>query len=130
MLRILAATLLSLPLISGYTITVLNKCNEPVWPATWQSSEGAGTNGGAVGGPTPSLPTDQNGHGPLSKGQTWTITPPAGWSGGRVWGRTGCIGEGTSFTCQTGNCEGGFYCTNYRSPTGGLDRDQIYTKAE
>lgn len=130
MLRILSAALVSLPLISGYTITLLNSCDEPVWPAAWQSSEGEGTNGGPTGQAFPSLPIDQTGHGALYKGQSWSITPPAHWKGGRVWGRTGCTGEGDSFKCQTGDCIGGLHCTNFRSATGGDAGSQMYTKAE
>ncbi|KZV40970.1 hypothetical protein F511_25695 [Dorcoceras hygrometricum] len=53
----------------------------------------------------------------LNNGQTWTINVPAGTTGARIWGRTGCsFGSNGRGSCQTGDCGGNLQCTGYGSP--------------
>ncbi|XP_047338510.1 thaumatin-like protein [Impatiens glandulifera] len=76
------------------TITVTNNCPYTVWA-------------GAVPG----------GGQQLGQGQTWTINPAAGTTGGRVWGRTNCNFDGSGRgSCQTGDCNGLLQCQGYGSP--------------
>ncbi|KAK4795151.1 hypothetical protein SAY86_013145 [Trapa natans] len=72
------------------TFTVVNKCNYMVWP-------GILSNAGE-----PALSTTGFA---LQKGQSRTISAPAGW-GGRFWGRTHCTEDPTTgnFSCLTGDC--------------------------
>lgn len=80
--------------VEGATMTVTNQCSYTVWPA---GSPGGGEQ--------------------LGQGETWTFDVPAGTTGGRIWGRTGCSfdaasGEGS---CNTGDCGGLLSCQEYGS---------------
>ncbi|XP_042511945.1 protein P21-like [Macadamia integrifolia] len=53
----------------------------------------------------------------LNQGEVWTISVPAGTTGGRVWGRTNCNFDGNGRgSCQTGDCGGLLQCQGYGSP--------------
>lgn len=53
----------------------------------------------------------------LNTGQTWTINPPAGTQGARVWARTGCNFDGSgNGHCETGDCNGVLQCQAYGAP--------------
>jgi hypothetical protein len=71
------------------TFTIKNNCGYTVWPAATP-----------VGGGTQ-----------LNPGQTWTVNVPAGTSGGRVWGRTGCSFSGGRGHCASADCGGAESCT-------------------
>lgn len=72
------------------TFTITNNCNFTVWPAALPV-------GGGV---------------QLDPAQTWTLNVPAGTTGGKIWGRTGCSFNGSSTGhCSTGDCAGELSCT-------------------
>lgn len=73
--------------ISGATITLVNKCNNIVWP-------------GILG----NTPLDTTGF-ELAPGGSRSFQAPPSWSG-RFWGRTGCTFDPSSGqgTCRTGDC--------------------------
>lgn len=77
---------------SARVFTIINNCQETIWPAI---TPGESFNGGGF---------------PLKRGQAVVINAPVGWSG-RIWGRTGCKfdqnGEGQ---CQTGACGTSLKC--------------------
>ncbi|KAL8266971.1 hypothetical protein R6Q59_004315 [Mikania micrantha] len=53
----------------------------------------------------------------LNSGQTWSLSVPAGTTGGRVWPRTNCNFDGSGRgRCQTGDCNGLLRCQNYGTP--------------
>ncbi|XP_034588374.1 thaumatin-like protein [Setaria viridis] len=70
------------------TFYVTNLCPFPVWPAAIPT--GGGTQ--------------------LNPGQTWLVQVPAGTTGGRIWGRTGCYFAGDHGGCSTGDCAGARSC--------------------
>lgn len=67
----------------GMTIELLNECQFKVWPVVSQVPD-AGVQ--------------------LGRGESWKVPLPAGWTGGKIWGRTGCL------YCTSGKCEGVLYC--------------------
>ncbi|XP_066359536.1 thaumatin-like pathogenesis-related protein 4 [Miscanthus floridulus] len=73
---------------SAATFTIRNNCGFTVWPAGIP----------IVGGTQ------------LNPGGTWTVNVPAGTSGGRIWGRTGCSFSGGRGRCATGDCGGAYSC--------------------
>ncbi|KAM7510151.1 hypothetical protein LguiB_009026 [Lonicera macranthoides] len=78
--------------LSSANITLVNKCNYTVWPAT------ASTTGSAR------LPTTGF---VLQKNESRTIIAPSSWVG-RFWGRTHCTVDSTgNFSCLTGDCGSG-----------------------
>ncbi|KAH7863910.1 hypothetical protein Vadar_023355 [Vaccinium darrowii] len=90
----LLITLLFLTSTRAATIDITNNCANTVWAA-------------AVPG----------GGRQLDRGQTWTINPPAGTAGARVWARTGCNFDGSGRGgCQTGDCGGVLQCTAFGQP--------------
>jgi len=80
-------------------INFVNQCAFTVWP-------GAQVGGG--GSPP------ENGGWEMAAGSTMTIQVADTLSGGRFWGRTGCSWVGSTFTCNTGDCNrsgnNGFQC--------------------
>ncbi|CAI0400460.1 unnamed protein product [Linum tenue] len=79
---------------STTTVTMINKCNHPVWPGI---QPGSGSPILARGGF----------HLPPNKAQTLTLPPL--WSG-RFWGRHGCSFDASGRgRCATGDC-GSLYC--------------------
>lgn len=74
---------------SSATFTITNNCGYTVWPGILS---GAGT-----------APLDVTGFA-LDKGESRSVSVPAGWSG-RFWGRTHCSTDTAGkFTCATGDC--------------------------
>ncbi|KAH7685448.1 Thaumatin family protein [Dioscorea alata] len=72
--------------------TIVNQCNEMVWPGI---TPGDSFNGGGF---------------PLKSGQSIVITAPVGWSG-RIWGRTGCNFDSSgNGSCETGRCGTNLKC--------------------
>ncbi|KAL1805444.1 hypothetical protein ACET3Z_028512 [Daucus carota] len=72
---------------SSATFTLVNKCEQTVWPGILSNA-----------GITPLPITGFT----LHKDESKTITAPSSW-GGRFWGRTHCTHDST-FTCLTGDC--------------------------
>ncbi|KAH7862471.1 hypothetical protein Vadar_005230 [Vaccinium darrowii] len=90
----LLITLLFISSTRAATIDITNNCAYTVWAAA--------------------LP---GGGRQLDRGQTWTINPPAGTTGARVWARTGCNFDGSGRgRCQTGDCGGVLQCTANGQP--------------
>ncbi|CAN6339081.1 unnamed protein product [Urochloa humidicola] len=72
------------------TFTIKNNCPYTVWPAA----------------------TPVGGGRQLNPGETWNLNVPAGTSGGRIWGRTGCSFNGAGRGhCASGDCGGALSCT-------------------
>ncbi|XP_011012813.1 PREDICTED: thaumatin-like protein [Populus euphratica] len=72
--------------------TIVNYCQETVWPAV---TPGDNFNGGGF---------------ELKSGQSIVFTAPVGWSG-RIWGRTGCkFDKNGSGSCKTGPCGTSLKC--------------------
>ncbi len=82
------------------TITVVNQCNQEIWPGIFEE--------GIDGNPTPN-PQPMNGGWALPAGQSTVLTLPAGFSG-RIWARKDCTfnAQGVG-SCETGGC-GGLNC--------------------
>jgi hypothetical protein len=82
-----------LSVVTSAKFTIINQCNQTVWPASYT------TNGNAT------IPTTGF---ILKPGQNSTITVPARWTG-RFWGRTLCTTDSTTgnFSCVTGDCGSG-----------------------
>ncbi|KAM3341648.1 thaumatin-like protein 1b [Capsicum galapagoense] len=77
---------------SAATFTMVNKCQQTIWP-------GLLSNAGIA-------PLSTTGFA-LQRGESRTITVPSSW-GGRFWGRTHCTEDSTGkFTCATGDCGSG-----------------------
>nr|GMD94444.1 thaumatin-like protein 1B [Ipomoea batatas] len=77
---------------SSATFTMINKCEQTIWP-------GILSNAGVA-------PLDTTGFA-LQAGESRTINVPSSW-GGRFWGRTHCSQDSTGkFTCVTGDCGSG-----------------------
>ncbi|KAF5455760.1 hypothetical protein F2P56_025306 [Juglans regia] len=88
----LLTLVLSLQGVISTTFTLINKCEQTVWP-------GILSNAGV-----PSLSTTGFS---LQTGESKTITAPTSW-GGRFWGRTLCSKDSTDkFSCVTGDCGSG-----------------------
>ncbi|KAG2698336.1 hypothetical protein I3843_07G146900 [Carya illinoinensis] len=88
----LLTLVLSLPGVISTTFTIINKCEQTVWP-------GILSNAGV-----PSMSTTGFS---LQTGESKTITAPTSW-GGRFWGRTLCSNDSTDkFSCVTGDCGSG-----------------------
>ncbi|CAJ2659217.1 unnamed protein product [Trifolium pratense] len=79
---------LSVTVVISAKFTIINQCNNTVWPASYNTS------GNAI------LPTTGFN---LTSGENSTIMAPAKWSG-RIWGRSLCDGN---FSCVTGDCGSG-----------------------
>jgi hypothetical protein len=58
----------------------------------------------------------------LLSGHSQTITVPSNWTSGRIWARTGCDGneESGNLVCETGDCNGKFYCKVTGDPPASL----------
>jgi hypothetical protein len=78
----------------GRLMQFVNQCSDTVWVAL--------QNNGNKAVPTPS-------GFPLSKGGSKSVALGAQW-GGRMWGRTGCNVNGSSATCDTGDCGSKMEC--------------------
>ncbi|KAI6177531.1 Thaumatin-like protein [Aphelenchoides bicaudatus] len=74
------------------TITLVNKCPHPIWPALW-------------GNPQPSTKGFK-----LDAGKSIPIRIPTHWDAGRIWARTECTGSDGSLTCKTGDCGNKLQC--------------------
>ncbi|PSS19446.1 Pathogenesis-related protein like, partial [Actinidia chinensis var. chinensis] len=73
--------------------TLINDCNETIWPGI---TPGENFNGGGVA---------------LKAGQSIVFTAPVGWVG-RIWARTGCnFDKNGNGPCQTGSCGKSLKCT-------------------
>ncbi|KAJ3674442.1 hypothetical protein LUZ60_005058 [Juncus effusus] len=91
---LISSLFLLISLVNSATFTVVNQCSYTVWAAAYPG-------GGQQ----------------LNSGQTWTLNVPAGTTGGRIWGRTGCKFDGNgNGNCQTGDCGGKLACTAYGAP--------------
>nr|XP_043627379.1 pathogenesis-related thaumatin-like protein 3.5 [Erigeron canadensis] len=90
---------LSVNLSTCMNLTIVNNCQETIWPgitATNTTIEGAGF--------------------ALKPGDSSIYSAPQGW-GGRIWGRTGCnFDKNGNGTCQTGACGTTLICTSPGSP--------------
>ncbi|XP_013590803.1 PREDICTED: pathogenesis-related protein 5-like, partial [Brassica oleracea var. oleracea] len=101
--------LLCLTLLSGTkwsdsarVFTIVNSCNQVVWPAI---TPGESFNGGGF---------------ELKPGQSMVFNAPVGWSG-RIWGRTGCNFDKTGTgTCETGSCGSTLKCSASGKPPASL----------
>ncbi|RUS24252.1 thaumatin family-domain-containing protein [Jimgerdemannia flammicorona] len=81
-----------------HTITVVNRCSFPIWPALFTS---------AGGQPSPSTTGWKQ-----ESGKSYTLTVPGNWNG-RLWGRTNCdFSKSGLQNCDTGYCVGGLQCQN------------------
>lgn len=89
------SALLSSNLADSATLSLYNKCKDPVWPGIQPS---AGRPILALGGFL------------LPPNQAYSLRLPSAWSG-RIWGRQGCTfdtaGRGR---CSTGDCNGSLRC--------------------
>lgn len=81
------------------SFTLVNNCNETIWPAILTRGN------------------NSNGYGfALQQGQTAFYNATAGWSG-RMWARTGCsFDKNGTGTCQTGSCGTSMNCTVPSNP--------------
>lgn len=71
---------------SARTFTIINNCQETIWPGI---TPGENFNGGGF---------------ELKPGQSIVLNAPVGWSG-RIWGRSGCKFDKNGVgLCQTGRC--------------------------
>eukprot|EP00253_Pinus_taeda_P027907 PITA_27907 len=81
--------------VSGTTFTLVNKCNQTIWPGILAGNGASLAGGGFALNPNQYTPA---------------LDAPVGWSG-RFWGRTGCAfdaaGKGS---CATGDCGRGLKC--------------------
>lgn len=93
-LAILLTTISSGPWFSECTnFTIVNHCQETVWPGITPSENVTLT--GSI----------------LKPGQSTVFTAQPGWHG-RIWGRTNCSFDPTgNGTCQTGNCGSSLKCS-------------------
>ncbi|OIW18083.1 hypothetical protein TanjilG_08553 [Lupinus angustifolius] len=83
---------------SSNTFTIVNYCQETIWPGITHSENFSG-----------------NGF-TLKPGQSAIYTAPSGWSG-RIWARTGCnFDKNGNGKCQTGNCGTNINCTDPGTP--------------
>lgn len=80
------------PRSEGYTLYIVNSCEETIWPAGGQDST------------SPSSISYADSGFELASGATRAVTVPADWVAGRFFARTGCSGSGSSFHCQVGDC--------------------------
>ncbi|KAL5564013.1 hypothetical protein UlMin_033760 [Ulmus minor] len=79
--------------------TIVNYCNETIWPAITHSENFSGGGGFT-----------------LKPGQSTVYTAPANWNG-RIWARTGCnFDKNGNGSCQTGSCGNVLNCTGPGSP--------------
>ncbi|KAM7265391.1 hypothetical protein ACFE04_003074 [Oxalis oulophora] len=83
----------SLKLASAKTFTLVNKCNETVWPAIITAGDNLTGEGFE-----------------LKQGESSHYEAPSGWSG-RIWARTGCNFTNGTGSCQTGGCGTDLNCT-------------------
>ncbi|KAJ6405271.1 hypothetical protein OIU84_013275 [Salix udensis] len=82
--------------------TIVNYCQETVWPGITQ---GDNFNGGGF---------------ELKSGQSIVFTAPVGWNG-RIWGRTGCkFDQNGSGSCKTGACGTSLKCKASGEPPASL----------
>jgi hypothetical protein len=88
LLLVVAVLALNASSTGAATFYVTNLCPFAVWPAATP-----------IGGGTQ-----------LNPGQTWRVQVPAGTTGGRIWGRTGCYFSGDHGGCSTGDCAGARSC--------------------
>lgn len=77
--------------VSGVTtLTLVNSCDNTIWPGIRSTSGSLNTTGFE-----------------LPRKASRTFQAPTGWNG-QFWGRTGCkVNESGSFECQTGDCGSG-----------------------
>lgn len=91
---------LSMPVSSDeYSIEVVNNCGYTVWQAGWQTNTAGALISSQVKGNE------------MSAGSSISLAIPKAALGVQLWARTGCIGSGSSFTCEVGDCQG-FECTS------------------
>lgn len=99
----LASTAIAAPIEArssgSFAITIKNSCSQTVWPGVGQVSS------------SPGKVADEFAGFQLSAGASKTITVPANWVAGRIFGRTGCTGSGSSLQCAVGDC-GGLSCAS------------------
>jgi len=82
------------------TFTVVNFCNETIWPGITRNHTDNLSGDGFT----------------LKPGQSTIYTAPVGWSG-RIWARTGCnFDTNGNGTCQTGGCGTDINCTGPGNP--------------
>ncbi|RLN04271.1 thaumatin-like protein [Panicum miliaceum] len=80
---------------SARVFTIVNQCEEVIWPAVTPASESFGRGGGFA----------------LRPGQSVSFTAPAGGWSGRVWARTGCRFDASgNGSCATGACGTALKC--------------------
>ncbi|KAF5743909.1 pathogenesis-related protein 5-like [Tripterygium wilfordii] len=85
--------------VKAKNFTMVNGCNETIWPGIITHSDGHNGDGFA-----------------LKPGETTFYSSPTGWSG-RIWARTGCnFDKNGNGTCQTGSCGTSLNCTGPSSP--------------
>lgn len=84
-----------------YTITMVNNCQQKVWPAGWQTNKARGILDKAYMGTE------------LDAGKNWTITAPVDAYGLQFWARQECTGSqaANDFVCNIGDCSG-YQCTD------------------
>ncbi|CAK9327043.1 unnamed protein product [Citrullus colocynthis] len=80
---------------SGLILTLVNNCPYPIWPAIQPNA----------GHPVP----ERGGFFLPSLSHRSFPAPYQHWSG-RVWARTGCVGDQNHLTCETGDCGGKLEC--------------------
>ncbi|KAE9446900.1 hypothetical protein C3L33_21206, partial [Rhododendron williamsianum] len=87
-------------LSEGTNFTLVNSCNETIWPGIIANYNSTGNDGFA-----------------LKPGQSSIFSAPSGW-GGRIWARTGCdFNQNTSTgKCQTGGCDSSLKCSGPGDP--------------
>lgn len=87
-------------LSEGTNFTLVNSCNETIWPGITANYNSTGDDGFA-----------------LKPGQSSIFSAPSGW-GGRMWARTGCdFNQNTSTgKCQTGGCDSSLKCSGPGNP--------------
>ncbi|CAN1731687.1 Thaumatin-like protein 1 [Linum perenne] len=101
-LIVLLSTGLKQTVDSARIFTIINDCQETIWPAV---TPGDNFNGGGF---------------PLKPHQSIVFTAPVGWSG-RIWGRTGCnFDKNGNGTCQTGSCGSSLKCKASGKPPASL----------
>ncbi|EPS72785.1 hypothetical protein M569_01971, partial [Genlisea aurea] len=80
---------------SATTMTLYNKCSHRVWPGIQPSAGKPILSGGGF---------------ELAPNRSYSLELPGGWSG-RVWGRHGCVFDGSGRgRCATGDCGGAMAC--------------------
>lgn len=86
---------------ASYSVTMVNNCDETVWPAGYQTNTARGL-----------LDAQYKGF-VLAAGKSWTAHVPKDAYGIQFWARQGCTGSESddSFSCTVGDCSG-YRCTD------------------